>query len=83
MNQQNFGFTKFVGPKKIGSNKIWSKNFLIKINHGLQKLCPKSFVKIGSVTAEIFMIWANFARTNVSWTNVTMTVEIEGPRNYL
>ena len=83
MNQQNFGFTKFVGPKKIGSNKIWSKIILIKINHGLQKLCPKSFVKIGSVTAEIFLIWANSARTNVSWTNVTMTVEIEGPRKYL
>ena len=56
---------KFVGPKKFGSNKIWFKSILIKRNHGLQKLYPKSFVKIGSV-AEIFMIWANFARTNVS-----------------
>ena len=46
-------------------------------------MCPKSFVKIGPVTAEIFRIWANFSRTNISWTNVTMTVEIEGPRNYL
>ena len=33
-------------------------------------------VKIGSVTIEIFLIWANVARTNVSWTNVTVTVGI-------
>ena len=71
-----------VGPKKFGSKKIWSKKILIKRSHGLQKLCPKSFVKIGSEKAEIFMIWANFARTNVSWTNVTMTVEIKDSRNY-
>ena len=28
-------------------------------------------VKIGSVTAEIFLIWTNVARTNVAWINVT------------
>ena len=33
-------------------------------------------VKIRSVTAEIFLIWTNVARTNVAWTNVTMTVGI-------
>ena len=33
-------------------------------------------VKIGSVTAEIFLIWTNVTRTKVAWTNVTMTVEI-------
>ena len=33
-------------------------------------------VKIGSVTAEIFLIWTNVARTNVAWTNVTVTVVI-------
>ena len=33
-------------------------------------------VKIGSVTAEIFLIWTNVARTNVASTNVTMTVGI-------
>ena len=88
--KKNLGpiFFKFCVQKNCRSKKDWVKqnlvqNFLIKINHGLQKLCPKSFVKIGSVTAEIFLIWANSARTNVSWTNVTMTVEIEGPRNYL
>ena len=79
----NFVSKKFVGPKKFGLNKIWSKKNFDKKCQGLDKLCPKSFVKIGSVTAEIFFIWANSARTNVSLTNVTMTVEIEGPRNYL
>ena len=53
---------------------IFGPKILIKINHGLQKLCPKFFVKIRSVTAEIFLIWANFAMTNVSWTNVTMSL---------
>ena len=33
-------------------------------------------VKIGLVTAEIFLIWTNVVRTNVAWTNVTMTVGI-------
>ena len=33
-------------------------------------------VKIGSLTPEIFLIWAIVARTNVAWTNVTMTVGI-------
>jgi len=34
----------------------------------------KFWVKIRSVTAEIFLIWANVARTNVAWTNITATV---------
>ena len=28
------------------------------------------------VTVELFLIWTNVARTNVTWTNVTMTVGI-------
>ena len=90
LDPNNYGSTKvwvqILCPNKMcrsGSNKIWSKNILIKRNHGFQKLYPKIFVKIGSVTSEIFTIWANFARTNVSWTNVTMAVDIEGHRNYL
>ena len=35
-----------------------------------------SFVKIGSVTAEIFLMWTNVTRTNVACTNVTITVGI-------
>ena len=39
---------------------------------------PIKFGQIGSVTAEIFLIiiWTNAAKTNVAWTNVTLTVEI-------
>ena len=33
-------------------------------------------VKILTVTAEIFLIWTNVAKTNVAWTNVTMIVGI-------
>ena len=33
-----------------------------------------SLVKIRSVTAEIFLIWTNVARTNVAWTNVIVMV---------
>ena len=77
-------FLNFVSKKICRSKKDCVKQnlvqkILIKINHGLQKLCPKSFVKIGSVTAEIFLIWANSARTNVSWTNVTMTLKSRVP----
>ena len=33
-------------------------------------------VNIGSVTtAEIFLIWTNVTRTNVAWTNATVTVQ--------
>ena len=44
---------------------------------------PKSLVKIGSVAAVIFLIWANVAKTNVSWKNVTgkLTSVKGGPRN--
>ena len=41
--------------------KYWSKNFKATKRFG-----PKSFVKIGSVIAEIFLSWTNVARTNVS-----------------
>ena len=33
-------------------------------------------VNIGSVTAEIILIWTNVPRTNVAWTNVLVTVVI-------
>ena len=45
-----------------------------------------SFIKIGSVTAKIFLIWTyvamtnvartNIARTNVAWTNVNLIFRI-------
>ena len=37
---------------------------------------PNFKLKIGSVTAEIFLIRTNVAKTNVAWINVTMTVGI-------
>ena len=36
----------------------------------------KNLVKIGSVTAEMFLIWTNVTRTNVARTNVTFIVGI-------
>ena len=40
------------------------------------KLGTKSLDKIGSVIAELFLIWTKVAKTNVAWTNVTVTVRI-------
>ena len=44
----------------------------------LFKIVPRTYfsslVKIGSVTAEIFLIWTNVARTNFALTNITVTV---------
>ena len=48
---------------------------VVAVHKGLV-VVNKSFIKIGSVTAEIFLIWTNVARTNVTWTNVTLTVGI-------
>ena len=36
----------------------------------------ESLVKIGSVTAEIFLIWTNVARKNIAGTDVIVTVVI-------
>ena len=52
--------------KHLGSKKV-----LVK-----QDVGPKTSVQIWSVTAEIFLIWRNIARTNVAWINVAMTVGI-------
>ena len=39
------------------------KNLLKKIK-GLKKLGTKSLVKIGSVVAELFLVWTKVAKTN-------------------
>ena len=36
----------------------------------------RGLVKIGSVMAELFLVWTIVAETNVAWTNVTVTVFI-------
>ena len=69
---QRFWVHKIVGPKNLQGPKKIS----IKKVKACQKLGPKRFVKIGSVTAETFLIWTNVARTNVALTNVTVTVGI-------
>ena len=33
----------------------------------------KTWVKMGSIPTEIFLIWTNVAMTNVAWTNVPVT----------
>ena len=43
---------------------------------GIKHISLKSLVNIRIVTAEIFLMWTNVARTNVAETNVTVTVEI-------
>ena len=65
------------------------KNCLYKCHRdiwNLLKMVPGTFlqslVKIVSVSAEIFLIWTNVARTNVAWTNVPVIVKSvqDGPR---
>ena len=66
--QKKFRFNKCWGPKKFGSNKM--------LVQAPKILAQKNLDKIGSVTAEIFLIWTNIAGTNIAWINVTMTVGI-------
>ena len=42
----------------------------------IRELKMPFFLKDPVVTAEIFLIWTNVARTNVALTNVTVTVGI-------
>ena len=55
--------------------KSWSKIFLDP-KKSCKKLGPKRLVKVGSITAEIFLIWTLAARTNVAVPNVTTAVSI-------
>ena len=47
-----------LGQKIMVQKKLWSSKILIT-----NKFYPKSFVKIRSVTAEIFLIWTNVTKT--------------------
>ena len=60
----------------MGQIKLWSEEFWSSKNKGPKKYGTKSLVKIGSVIAEFFLIWTNVVKTNVAWTNVTVTVRI-------
>ena len=74
-----------MGPKNFWvrktfwlQTKLWIQKKFQKTSKKIspQKLSQKMFVKIGSVTAEILVIWTNVARTYVAWTNATMTTAI-------
>ena len=60
LDQTNFAQKEF-GKKKLRATKI---------------LDTKSLVKIGSVIAELFLVWVKVAKANFAWTNVTVTVFI-------
>ena len=70
VNPKFFGPNKFVGPKNI-----WVKRSLAQKQCWSTKikapkiLVPKQFVKSGSVTSEILLVWAYVAKTFVAWTN--------------
>ena len=64
---------KKMAKKDVNTIKCWFKKLRLKKSFGPQKFwlqkkfdsnkfCPKSFVKIRSVTAEIFLIWTNVAK---------------------
>ena len=74
-------FRKIKVKKILDQTKCWSNNFCskqiwLKKIKGQQKLGTKSLVKIGSVIAELFLVWTKVAKANVAWTNVTVTVFI-------
>ena len=56
--------------------KVLLKKNLVKKIKDPKKWGTKSLVKIGSVIAELFLIWTKVAKTNVAWTNVTVTVRM-------
>ena len=67
--------------KKVVRTNIACTNVTVN----LLKMVPGSYlyslVKIGSVSADIFLIWTyvawtNVAWTNVAWTNITVTIGI-------
>ena len=82
-------FTKFFGKNFLGANFFRRKFCVLFLRNfykchcdcwNMFKMVPRTYhqslVKIGSVTAEIFVFWTNVARTNVARTNVIVTVGI-------
>ena len=71
MGLYNYRSKNFGSEKNLDPENVWSKKIKACKNFG-----PESFVKIGLVAAEIFLIWTGVVRTNVAWTNSTVTVGI-------
>ena len=55
---------------------LLKKKLVKKKLRATKKLGTKSLVKIGSVIAELFLVWTKVAKTNDAWTNVTVTVGV-------
>ena len=90
---ENFGSNNFLGQKMfgpkisfnqknvyqkvLGSKNVWTQQILEKRLFGpINKV--KKIVKIGSVTADILLIW-----TNIAWTKGTLTSGKDTPRDLL
>ena len=71
---RKFGVHKILRSQKIWVKQNFGKKISIKKVKACKELGPKRLVKIGSVTAEIFLIWTNVALTNVAWTNVSVNL---------
>ena len=82
--QNIFYVRKILCPKNLDPKTSWVKKYWVQkqlFGHRdswyLLKRVPGTYlqnlVKIGSVSAEIFLMWTNVARTNIAWTNVAMT----------
>ena len=66
--QKKFGSENILGPNKIGPNEIGTTFLWVQI----KDIWSKKF-KSRSVTADILLIWTIVTKTNVVWTNITVT----------
>ena len=80
-----FWVQQILGPKNLVQEKLRSRIILGPKKLLVQKIFESkkifgtyvsSLVKIRSERAEILVEWAIVARTNIAWTNVTVTVGI-------
>ena len=80
LGQKKFWSKKIKTPTKLGH--IWVRNNWAI--HDMKKSCQHKYCLYkchGDIwnqrwSQEIFLIWTNVARTNITWTNVTVTVKI-------
>ena len=73
-------------PLKFHQNRVSNSWYILDVNKCLLEKCCLNKChrdswpffnhgpKIRSVRAEMLLIWTNVARTNIAWTNVTVTV---------
>ena len=88
MGLKKFWSKIVLSSKSFGLENFWEQKSLVinkKIKFGPKEWPPKSLVKIGSLTAEIFLIWTNVVRTMLPeqispW---QLAFAKDGPRNLL